>query len=230
MDSIKSFDWLINPNLQDMKDTLKTDGIFVLKNLFNPSQVFVFNQEFEKIFSFHEDKIEILDKEDVSRDKRIFNAQNFSSVFRENFFNNQLFHHISRTYTSRIGDAKTLINLLEYSPTEVRNSGAGWHRDNHDCQFKVITYLTDTTLKNGNFQWITNSSKRHIGYPTPRTESYNTRFSDEVVEKEILSRPSCKLINILGKAGDVIFADTTYVHRGNIIQEGYRRAVTQYFF
>ena len=35
---------------------------------------------------------------------------------------------------------------------EIRNSGAGWHRDNHECQFKTIMYLTDVNDKNGCFQ------------------------------------------------------------------------------
>ena len=94
----------------------------------------------------------------------------------------------------------------------VKNSGAGWHRDNHDCQFKAILYLTDVDCNNGNFQWITNSSKKHIGFPKPRTESYDTRFDDEVID-ELLENDACKLVNIVGPKGTLILADTTYIHR-----------------
>mgnify|MGYP000683802021 CR=1 FL=1 len=37
-------------------------------------------------------------------------------------------------------------------------------------------------------------------------------------------------IEICGNKGDIILADTTYVHRGKIIEEGSRKAITQYFF
>ena len=227
---IKKIDWRTNPRLEHLIETLKQDGIFVLTNYFTPAQISILQQEFDNIYYLHEDKVEILEKEDVSRDKRIFGVQNFSNIFRDYYHDNSVFNTISQVYTNRVGERKTLINLLEFSEDEVRNSGAGWHRDNHDCQFKIITYLTDVNENNGNFQWICNSSKKHIGYPTPRTESYNTRFFDETIEKEVLSNPFCQTINVVGKAGDTIIVDTTYIHRGNIIKEGHRKAVTQYFF
>ena len=90
-------------------------------------------------------------------------------------------------------------------------------------------YLTDVSIDNGNFQWLTNSSKHHIGYPTPRTNDYNTRFDDLIIN-DLVNNRGCKIENITGKRGTIIFADTTYIHRGNIIYNGERKAITQYFF
>ena len=52
-----------------------------------------------------------------------------------------------------------MINKLVYEEGIIKNSGGGWHRDAHDCQFKVLMYLSDVNEKNGCFQFITNSSK-----------------------------------------------------------------------
>jgi len=123
-----------------------------------------------------------------------------------------------------------LINQLKFKKGVTNSSGGGWHRDNHDCQFKSIMYLTDVDESQGNFQWITNSSKRHIGYPTPRTASYNTRYADDVVDSIVETNKSCELVNITGPKGTVILADTTYIHRGKVIEADERKAITQYYF
>jgi hypothetical protein len=91
-------------------------------------------------------------------------------------------------------------------------------------------YLTDVNENNGNFQFITNSSKKYIGYPKPRTQNYNTRFADETINDLLNNNESLKLHNIIGKKGTIVLVDTTYIHRGNIIREGLRKAITQYFF
>ena len=218
-----------NPSVEYLLDILRTDGIFILENYYSKEKIDVLNEEFDKVFKEHEDAIDILDKEDCSKDQRIFWSNQYSQPIDDIFANDPLLVNIATSYAGRSPNLNTLINYLEYSDTEVRNSGAGWHRDNHHCQFKTMLYLSDVTKDNGNFQWITNSSRRHIGYPKPRTESYNTRYHEEVIE-EILKHPLCELIDVTGKPGTVICADTTYVHRGNIIKSGSRRAMTQYYF
>lgn len=217
-------------NVQSYLSILQKDGIVIVENFFTQIQILEFKKDFENIFQNKKGSIEILDKEGVSKDERIFHAQKYSNYILNNFYNNSFFNEISVKYNRRqSSNKKTLINKLEFSEKEKRNSGAGWHRDNHDCQFKVIMYLTDVTENNGNFQWITKSNKKHIGFPNPRTRDYNTRFSDEVVD-EILRKEQCNIENVVGPAGTIIIADTTYIHRGNIIKEGCRYAITQYFF
>ena len=91
-------------------------------------------------------------------------------------------------------------------------------------------YLSDVKSENGPFTWITNSSKRHIGYPEPRTKGYNTRFHDKTIEKLLNKNKDCEKIEVCGSAGDIILANTTYIHRGKVIEEGIRKAMTEYFF
>ena len=218
-------------NLNEILKILSEDGICILKSYYNEEELKKFVDELNIIFENRKNKIDILDAEECSKDERIFHAENYSKYILNNFANDRNFNLIARKYTKRGFNKKTLINRLEYEEGKVKNSGAGWHRDNHDCQFKTIMYLTDVTEKNGNFQWITNSSKRHIGKPKPRTKNYDTRFYDETVENILNdSQNNCELVNVVGEKGTIIIADTTYIHRGNIIQEGERRAITQYYF
>ncbi len=221
-----------NINLNEILKILRKDGICILKNYYNEEELKNFIDELDIIFANRKNKIHISDTEECSKDERIFHAENYSKYILNNFANDRNFNLIARKYTKRGFNKKTLINRLEYEEGKVKNSGAGWHRDNHDCQFKTIMYLTDVTEKNGNFIWITNSSKRHIGKPKPRKNAYSdTRFGDETIKELVEDKKNiCELINIVGEKGTIIIADTTYIHRGNIIQEGERRAITQYYF
>ena len=186
-------------------------------------------KEFNKIFKEQESKIEILDKEECSNDERIFHSQKYSKDIKQYFSDDKLFNSIALEYTKHRLNKKTLINKVVYQEGKIKNSGAGWHRDNHDCQFKVLMYLSDVNEKNGPFQFITNSSKKYIGYPKPRTENYNTRFHDKTIEDLIEKNDNCNLYDVIGEKGTIVIVDTTYIHRGKIIEEGERFAITEYF-
>ena len=210
---------------------LKSDGLFIIHNFYTPDEIHQMESEFTRVFTEHADTIEVLDKEGCSNDERIFNAQSHSPILNELVTNNEFLRNFVKRYTNQaITNDKLLLNRLTFEEGKVKNSGAGWHRDNHTCQFKTLIYLTDVSERNGNFQFILNSSPAHVGFPTPRTPSYNTRFSDETVDKLLTTNPSCSVCNVAGAKGTVVLADTTYIHRGNIIKEGERRAITQYYF
>jgi len=210
-------------------DIIKKNGICILNNFFDENILKKLELEFEKIFNNYKNKIEILDKENCSNDERIFYAEKYSKYIKDIFYNNSFFEEIALTYNKKL-NKKTLLNKLTFEEGKIKNSGAGWHRDNHICQFKAIMYLTDVSEENGNFQFLTNSSTKHIGYPEPRTKNYNTRFHDHTIEKIIQNDKNINILNIIGKKGTVILVDTTYIHRGNIIKSGERKAFTQYFF
>jgi hypothetical protein len=205
-------------------------GICILQNYYDTNVVDNIVKEFDNIFEKNYNEIQILDKEECSKDERIFYCEKYSEYIKTYFSDNVLFDNISLNYTKKQFNKKTLINKLKYNQNETRSSGAGYHRDNHDCQFKTIMYLTDVNEKNGCFTFISNSSKKYIGYPKPRTENYNTRYYDETVEDLINTNNNCKKYEICGKKGTIILVDTTYIHRGKIIEEGIRKAITQYYF
>ena len=220
----------IKPRKEIILLLLKEYGICILENYFDNEIIENLEKEYENIFNNHNDKIFNLDTENCSKDERIFHCEKYSEYIKNNFSNNELFDNIVQIYTQQNFNKKTLINKLEYNPNEIRNSGAGYHRDSHHCQFKTIMYLTDVNEKNGCFTFITNSSKKHIGYPKPRTENYNTRYYDETIEELLEKNQKCKKFEICGKKGTIILVDTTYIHRGKIIEEGIRKAITQYYF
>ena len=220
---------IIRPTAAIVNLLVRVHGICILKNYYSSEVVTQFKEDCLRIFKEQEDSIQILDKEDCSNDERIFHAENHSEFIRDKFANEPLFTHIAGTYNPNVSK-NTLINRVTYEEGKVKNSGAGWHRDTHHCQFKGMIYLSDVTERNGNFQWITNSSQQFIGLPDPRTADYDTRFHDHTIEEILAKEPDCNLCNIVGRKGTVILANTTYIHRGNIIAEGERVAMTQYYF
>ena len=122
-----------------------------------------FIKEFEIVFNNNKQHIEILDKEGSSNDERIFHAQKYSKFINDNFYNNSFLNEIASKYNRNL-NKKTLLNKIVYENGKIKNSGAGWHRDNHTCQFKALMYLSDVTNENGNFQFLTNSNTKQIGY------------------------------------------------------------------
>ena len=215
---------------ENILNVLKKDGIVILTDLFDNEILGKIESEFDRLFEERKDDIDVLDKEGCSMDERIFNAQAMSPDINKYFTVNPLLCNIAHKYTGINSPyKKTMINKVSYQEGAVINSGGGWHRDAHDIQFKSIMYLTDVDKTNGNFQWLTNSSRKYVGYPTPRTQSYDTRFSDSVVDQLIKDNDSCELVDVVGKKGTLIIADTTYIHRGAIIEAGERKAITQYY-
>ena len=219
---------MIKPKIDSVMMILKQFGICILKKYYSNDVVNIIENEFDTIFNEHSSKIEILDKENCSCDQRIFNVQKYSNPIKNIFSDDTLFNNCASRYNPNL-NKKTLINKVIYNDGFTSNSGGGWHRDNHDCQFKTIMYLSNVDITNGNFQFLTNSSKKYIGYPKPRTHSYNTRFADDTIANLITSNKT-ELHNVLGERGTLILVDTTYIHRGNIIKSGERKAITQYFF
>jgi len=221
---------LLKPTADSITNLLKIYGICVLDNYFSSEIIDKFNEEYDRVFVDHPECVEVLDKESCSNDERIFHCEKYSKYIDNNFASNRLFTEVVGQWTHAPANKKTLINKIVYEDGKVKNSGAGWHRDNHHCQLKAMVYLSDVNDRNGNFQFITNSSARHIGMPKPRTPSYNTRFHDSTVDNILENCDECVVHDVTGPRGTVVLVDTTNIHRGNIIMEGERRAMTQYFF
>uniref|UniRef100_A0A6C0KIX7 Uncharacterized protein n=1 Tax=viral metagenome TaxID=1070528 RepID=A0A6C0KIX7_9ZZZZ len=210
---------------------LKEYGICILENYYDEEILNNLIIEYHKIFENYKDKIQFCNGDDGEEgEPRIFNVEKYSEFIKNNFSNNTLFNNIVLDYTKqKLYNKKTLINKLIYKDSKQSNSGGGWHRDAHNMQFKTIMYLSDVTSKNGNFQFITNSSQKHIGNPTPRNENYNTRYHNDTINKLLETNKNCNKYDIIGKKGTIIIVDTTYIHRGKNIEEGERFAMTEYY-
>tara|TARA_B100000902_G_scaffold194232_1_gene185556 strand:- start:7874 stop:9172 length:1299 start_codon:yes stop_codon:yes gene_type:complete len=222
---------IIKPKQDVLLLFLQKYGIVILEN-FYPEQIL--NKIIYEYHRLFEEKSSLLTytKGDDGEDgePRLFNAEKYSDYILNFFSNNQLFNNIASNYIKgNLTNKKTLINKVAYRDSQKTNSGGGWHRDNHNMQFKTIMYLSDVTDKNGNFQFITNSSKKYIGYPKPRTENYNTRYSEDTIKDILKNNNNCKVHDIIGDKGTIIIVDTTNIHRGKDILEGERYAITEYY-
>lgn len=111
-----------------------------------------------------------------------------------------------------------------------KNSGGGWHVDNHDKQFKAIIYLTDVGLENGNFSIVENSRNliRKIGtYENYVGDTSETRVEEDKVYDYFNDN---NIKNIIGKKGTLILVDTSNIHRGTNIKSGVRYTLTNYYY
>ena len=113
-------------------------------------------------------------------------------------------------------------------------SGSGWHRDSpFRHQFKVIIYLTDTTVEHGPFEFIPMShskkslahAARHLGKALSAD-----RYTDAEVQQLIQDGVVEPSYAVTGPAGRIMYADTRGLHRGRPLQIGRRRAVTFYIY
>ena len=129
----------VKPSIYVTHLLLKEYGICILENFFDDKIITDFIKEFEVVFNNNKQHIEVLDKEDCSNDERIFHAQKYSKFINDNFSDNIFLNEIASKYNTRV-NKKTLLNKIVYEEGVVKNSGAGWHRDNHKCQFKAIMY------------------------------------------------------------------------------------------
>lgn len=219
---------IIKPSEDIVNRLLKEFGIVILDNYFSINDIETFIYEANMILKNHHNKIEKYEKEELSNDKRIFCVEKVSEYIKTKFSDNSFINSCAKRYNSKI-NKKTLLNHLIFEESTTKNNGTDWFRDNHNCQFKSIMYLSDVTEKNGNFQFLTNSSKKHIDFPVPRNKSYDTIYSNDTINKIINSKDNVKINDITGQKGTIILVDSTYIHRENIITEGERMTLTQYF-
>lgn len=121
------------------------------------------------------------------------------------------------------------VNTWMYNNTRgVENnegSGGGWHRDDPvRNQLKFILYLNDVDESNGPFKYITGS------------HGVLSKIFTSLLRLKIVSRFSSvpsreSIITYTGKAGTLIIADTSGIHRGSLLEIGTeRKAITSYSY
>ena len=92
-------------------------------------------------------------------------------------------------------------------------------------QFKSVVYLTDVTKDNGPFMFLPNSNNLNLPIREDDPHGRNTRFTDDGVD-------SCGIepFIVTSNKGTVVLVDTSYIHRGSIINKGSRYALTTYYY
>lgn len=102
-------------------------------------------------------------------------------------------------------------------------SGGGWHRDSWRNQSKVFVFMTDVTTSSGPLEYANKS----YGFLSRACHFVLGRRS---LRKSDLSFVDGQVEPICVDAGEGFYLDTTCLHRGRPIQEGYRIAATLYAF
>lgn len=112
------------------------------------------------------------------------------------------------------------------------SSGGGWHRDAYFTQVKGMIYLTDVTPENGAFEYVLGSHKLRSIIQQHRakdTSILQTRFADNDAD-EFLKRNNYVAKKITGAKGTLVIFNSTGLHRGTPILDGFRLSLTAYIF
>lgn len=128
-------------------------------------------------------------------------------------------------------NAGLLVARLE-ARADNAGSGAGWHRDSFLSQVKTLIYLSDVEEANGPFQYVLGSHRLGAMLRDRRAARLGwrqRRVPEEAVQQLLAAAPQ-RLRSVTGKAGTLVLADTTGLHRGMPIRQGSRHALTSYFY
>lgn len=156
-------------------------------------------------------------------DLRFQNANHKVSTAKD-FLEDCFIQKVATEYSSCSWAQRVVAGIVRYSDGRAIDSGGGWHVDSKtDTQFKSFMYLTDVGTDNGPFVFIRKSKSLAEDLPMYSNNRISQKTIDEIFDPN-------DIIEITGKAGTCILADSTYVHRGKQIQSGSRYAYTTYFY
>ena len=141
-----------------------------------------------------------------------------------NFLNDSFIQSIANEYSTCSRADRVVGGIVSYQDGVVTDSGGGWHVDSEaPAQLKSFIYLDDVSEKNGPFVFVQKSRE----LVNSLDKHSNLRITDELVKDNVNDED---IIEITGKAGTCILADSTYLHRGKQISEGTRYTFTTYFY
>lgn len=103
-----------------------------------------------------------------------------------------------------------------------------WHRDPQEKRMcKVFIYLSDVDLESGPFEYIKNSVFGDKWGTIARQNSPEGSYPESVTIEKIISHS--EVSSIVGKAGTVVFCDTTGLHKGGHSRKKSRLMSTFFF-
>ena len=114
----------------------------------------------------------------------------------------------------------TLANQVIPKPG-CKGSGGGWHRDTaQERQFKSILYVVDVDETTGPFEYVPKS--HHVRSIVGTILNSGVRFGQYQFTEDEIQRDSGRMphearARLTAKAGTVVLADTSGLHRGNPI-------------
>ncbi|MBU79564.1 MAG: hypothetical protein CMD29_05525 [Flavobacteriales bacterium] len=147
-------------------------------------------------------------------------------------------------FGKKISTHFVIAGKLEYSLQKKTSSGGGWHRDSDGIQIKAMVYLNNVESNNGPFLFITNSKTKDakrkpienfnsILFYLKRFFKYGKIRDPRYSENSILDffrKRKQDPIEISAPKGTVVLFDSSFIHRGKLIQHGQRYTLTNYYF
>jgi len=220
-------------------DELFREGIVVIPNYFSKSRC---NNIISEINDFSKkDKLISERDEGIGGDIRIFNFEDESSMGLEFAKNSFLQSLVSKYLGTQLETKSVLAGKVVFNKSLKTNSGGDWHRDADLSQMKAMIYLTDVSEDNGPFTFIKKSNdfdfkRQSRKYPFLERLIYifrglptkPPRYSDDYVKNQDEFKKN--IIKVTGKAGTLVIFDGGYIHRGDVIRDGTRYTLTNYYY
>jgi hypothetical protein len=206
---------------------LEANGVYIVENFWSQEKCVCARAEVDRIISQYPRFI----NGSAKADQRVYGANNASELIAT-FANDAVLASVASAYNHE--PTRTAFTLAARMPASRGNqgSGEGWHRDGFFRQFKAILYLSDVGPSNGPFQMIRDSHRRQRVLSDMRAghlKYMQYRLSNPEIEQIIADEPARK-ITYTARAGTLILADTSTLHRGQPIKAGTRYALTNYYF
>lgn len=205
----------------EMWQAIRRDGVYVFENFKTVEQVQTLKMEVDYLLDNNPRHV-------IQRsDERIYGAERISATLKE-YSEQPFFEKLKKDYTTRTELGFVLAARMRHS-NDNKGSGEGWHRDSFIYRLKGILYLSDVSLENGPFEYLLGSHKIGSVLRTcAQLKSSTTRYTDDQVEH--LKAKGLQSKKFVAKAGTLIIADTSGIHRGAPMSQGERYALTHYYF
>lgn len=221
---------LAEPEFDEVRawiSSVRYDGVCTIPNFYDPATCGRLRQEVLDVAERYPGAVQIMSN---GADRRVFGAERAAEGIRAFAEEPRLLNAARTTLGSDAANAFTLAGIIAYREGN-RGSGEGWHRDSFFNQFKAIIYLTDVTLDNGPFEYITRSHR--VRQKFSDSDKYGislktTRIEDANVRGLIAAEPDRHRILTASK-GTLVLVDTTGIHRGMPLIGGERYALTNYY-
>jgi len=224
---------------KDYLKELEKHGIVVIPNYLNKS---ICQKLIKQIDLFSKTKKVIIEKDEgVGGDLRVFQFEDYSNEAL-NFSEDNFIKNIVSKYTNqKLETHYVLAGKVTYDRSIKTNSGGDWHRDADVTQMKAMLYLSNVKDENGPFCFIKNSKKidfqrRDKTYPflskilfkIKRLPTTPPRYDNEIIKKV----PGIEemILKVTGDIGTLVIFDGSYIHRGDVIRNGKRYSITNYYY
>jgi len=227
---LKKQSYIFDGNVQGIVQTVSENGFAVVPNFYSEEECRLLRDEIDSLIVKREKENKLwVDSNDA--DKRCFAAEDDNEVIARYCYNKFLNAVADNYFGAKMTCSNTMAGRIIHSEGNI-GSGQGWHRDGNQMQFKALIYLSDVELKDGPFQIIRVSHKLRNILKHINLMGYNgvtTRFTLQQIKKVINYKPDEHKV-LTGKAGTVVFFDSSAIHTGSPLTEGGERyALTNYY-